>query len=100
MTYNYRKTEYKVLQGLWWYGTQCEILKGIRAASGTVIIVIPTASSSWGWLFTVTSWWARWYLKSPASGLFAQPFVQAQIKEKLGVSGLCERNPTVIIGFP
>ena len=25
---------------------------------------------------TVTSWWARWRLKSPASWLFAQPFVQ------------------------
>ena len=26
---------------------------------------------------TVTSWWARWRLKSPAPLLFAQPFVQA-----------------------
>ena len=32
---------------------------------------------------TVTSWWARWRLKSPASRLFAQPFVQAYIKGKL-----------------
>ena len=30
---------------------------------------------------TVTSWWARWRLKSPASRLFTQPFVEAQIKE-------------------
>ena len=30
---------------------------------------------------TVTSQWARWRLKLPASRLFAQPFVQAQIKE-------------------
>ena len=30
---------------------------------------------------TVTSLWARWRLKSPASRLFARPFVQAQIKE-------------------
>ena len=30
---------------------------------------------------TVTSLWARWRLKSPASRVFAQPFVQAQIKE-------------------
>ena len=30
----------------------------------------------------VTSWWARWRLKSPASRLFIQPFIQAQIKEK------------------
>ena len=30
---------------------------------------------------TMTSWWARWRLKSPASRAFAQLFVQAQIKE-------------------
>ena len=29
--------------------------------------------------------WARWRLKSPASRLFAQPFVQAQIKENIKV---------------
>ena len=32
---------------------------------------------------TVTSWWARWRLKSPAPRMFAQPFVQAQIKENM-----------------
>ena len=32
---------------------------------------------------TMTSWWARWRLKSPASRLFTQPFVQAQIKENI-----------------
>ena len=32
---------------------------------------------------TVTSWWARWRLSSPASWLFVQPFVQAQIKENI-----------------
>ena len=34
----------------------------------------------------------RWRLKSPASRLFTQPFIQAQIKEtiKLHVTGLCE----------
>ena len=30
---------------------------------------------------TVTSWWARWRFKSPASRLFTKPFIQAQIKE-------------------
>ena len=29
---------------------------------------------------TMTSYWARWRLKSPASGLFAQTFIQVQIK--------------------
>ena len=30
---------------------------------------------------TVTSLWARYRLKSPASPLFTQPFIQTQIKE-------------------
>ena len=32
---------------------------------------------------TMTSQWARWRLKSPASGLFTQPFIQTQIKENI-----------------
>ena len=32
---------------------------------------------------TMTSYWVRWRLKSPVSRLFAQPFVQAQIKENI-----------------
>ena len=31
----------------------------------------------------MTSWWARWRLKSPASRLLTQPFIQAQIKENI-----------------
>ena len=31
---------------------------------------------------TITSLWGRWRLKSPASRLFAQSFIQAQIKQK------------------
>ena len=34
-------------------------------------------------IITVPSQWARWHLKSPASRLFAQPFVQVQIKENI-----------------
>ena len=34
----------------------------------------------------VTSW-ARWCLKSPAYRLFAQQFVQAQIKENINETG-------------
>ena len=33
--------------------------------------------------FTLTSQWARWRLKSPASGLFTQLFIQMQIKENI-----------------
>ena len=32
---------------------------------------------------TVTSWWARWCFKSPASPLFTQLFIQVQIKENI-----------------
>ena len=44
---------------------------------------------------TVTSSWARWRLKSPASRLFAQPFVQAQIKENIK----CPRDWPLSSGF-
>ena len=32
---------------------------------------------------TVTSYWARWRLKSSGARLFTQPFIQAQIKENI-----------------
>ena len=34
-------------------------------------------------IITMTSWWARWRLKSPASRLFTQPFIRAQIKANI-----------------
>ena len=34
-------------------------------------------------IITVTSQWALWRLKSPASSLFAQPFIQEYIKEHI-----------------
>ena len=46
----------------------------------------------------VTSWWARWYLKSPASRLFTQPFIfrcRSKKTSKLRVTGLCEGNSPV-----
>ena len=47
----------------------------------------------------VTSYWARWLFQSPASWLFTQPFIQAQITSqktsKLRVTGLCEGNSPV-----
>ena len=36
-----------------------------------------------GSAITMTSYWARWRLKSPASRLFTQLFIQAQIKENI-----------------
>ena len=55
------------------------------------------------WLsITVTSQWARWRLKSPASRLFTLPLIQAQIKKtsKLRVIGLCAGNSPVTGEFP
>ena len=45
---------------------------------------------------------ARWRLKSPASSLFAQLLVQAQIKEntKLRATHLCAGNSPVTGEFP
>ena len=34
-------------------------------------------------IITLTSYWPRWRLKSPASRLFTQSFIQAQIKENI-----------------
>ena len=50
---------------------------------------------------TVMSKWARWRLKSPASRLFTQPFIQVQDKKsKLRVTGLCAGNSPVTGTFP
>ena len=53
-------------------------------------------------IITVTSLWVQWHLKSPASGLFTQPFIQAQIKEniKLRVTGLCAGNSPWPVNSP
>ena len=45
----------------------------------------------------------RWCLKSPASPLFTQPFIQAQVKKKtskLRVTGFCAGNSPVTDEFP
>ena len=59
-----------------------------------IIIVMHFAVKN---IITVTSRWARWRFKSPASLLFTQPFVQAQMKEtsKLRDTGFCEGNSPV-----
>ena len=53
----------------------------------------PLYKISWSnWLYiTMTSQWARWRLKSPASRLFIQPFIQRK-HEKLRATGLCAGN--------
>ena len=49
---------------------------------------------------TVTSYGARWRLKSPAPRLFVQQSLQAQITSRLHVTGLCEGNPPETGRFP
>ena len=51
----------------------------------------------------MTTVWARWRLKSPASPLFTQPFIQTQIKEIIKVPRhwhLCAGNSPVTGEFP
>ena len=56
-----------------------------------------TADTVVGNGITMTSKWARWRLKSPASRLFTQPFIQGadQRNIKLRVTGPCEGNSPV-----
>ena len=54
---------------------QLLIRNSIKISQGTISYRICI------WI-TMTSHWARWRLKSPASRLFAQPFIQAQINKK------------------
>ena len=52
--------------------------------SMTVIItVIARDAPIFPYLITLTSQWPRWRLKSPASRLFTQSFIRAQIKENI-----------------
>ena len=49
---------------------------------------------------TVTSWWIQWRLKSPASRLFTQLFIQVQIKENIKVPRHWPLNSPVTGEFP
>ena len=51
---------------------------------GIMILIALLASTSPILAYiTMTSQWVGWRLKSPASGLFTQPFIRAQIKENI-----------------
>ena len=73
------------------------------AASFVVWILCgPIPLDQWLWHpITVTSLWARWRLKSPASRLFAEPFFHRSKKtSKLCITGPCGGNPSVTCEFP
>ena len=61
----------------------CEILIEIRILCWTKPISNSRLQNGGHFVsvVTMTSSWARWRLKSPASRLFTQPFIQTQIKE-------------------
>ena len=49
----------------------------------TCMWVAPGHGFTLKWCITMTSQWEWWRLKSPASRVFSQPFLQAQIKENI-----------------
>ena len=66
---------------IWWYNGYILICKTSKHCQ---IRIIGSCNQSFTHLcITVTSLWSRWRLKSPASRLFAQPSVQAQIKKNI-----------------
>ena len=56
----------------------CVIKMGDKHTFETILTGIMTITG-----ITMASYWARWCLKSPASRLFTQPFIQTQIKENV-----------------
>ena len=74
----------------------------IRAVLSTeMTIQLQEQQGLWvGGFTTVTSWWARWRLKSPASRLFTQPFIQTQIRENINVTCRCAGNSPGTGEFP
>ena len=61
-----------------------------------------TMNTYFKYCITVTSEWARWRLKSPASRLFTQSLFRRRSKKipKPRVTGLCEGNSPVTGEFP
>ena len=65
---------------LWWLWQQAPVFGcGPRWISNLQVCHVLIKHN----IITVTSWWGRWRLQSPASWWFAQPFVQAQIKQNI-----------------
>ena len=71
------------------YDVCCEVLGNYVMMGFQCIVVGHTNGTLQLFLLyniTVTSQWAWWCLKSPASQLFTQPFIHAQIKENIKAS--------------
>ena len=68
-----------------------------------IILLAILTTDMWLWQGTkVTSQWAQWRLKSPASWLLTLSFIQRRSKKtsKLRVTGLCAGNSPVTGEFP
>ena len=74
----------------WFFSQPFLTLFRKQRGSSLIAIIFNNANS-----ITVTSKWVWWRLKSPASGLFNQPFIQAQIKENIRVTDLSSGNSPV-----
>ena len=79
---------------LWWYNINCLQIQMLCFAFQTrlplchmhpnrILVSMIWYTDDLESSITVTSLWARWRLKSQASRLLAQSFVQAQIKENV-----------------
>ena len=57
----------------------------VKSPYGTVLYHdnVMTWQHFWHYCITMTSLWARWRLKSPASRLFTQPFIQGADQRKI-----------------
>ena len=66
------------------------------------LVVDWTPGNTFQWNITVTSQWARWRLKLPASRLLTRRLFRRRSKKasKLRVTGLCEGNSAVTGEFP
>ena len=67
-----------------------EVFTCVHISATKWCIVVYSSDASWDFwdgsidiFIRVTSWWARWRLKLPASRLFTQSFIQTQIKENI-----------------
>ena len=70
--------------------------KGQEESEYTAITYTHSESKMSYNITTMTSQWARWRLKSPASRLFTQPFIRAQIKVNIKAPRhwpLCGNSP-------
>ena len=61
----------------------------LTSGGGENVPGIPGACATRNFAYLVRCPWARWRLKSPASWLFTQPFIQPQIKENIKVPRNC-----------